>query len=1045
MARGDEKQLDNVGLAIKQIRLRDNIPEKVFAKSIGVSLEALHDIESGERVPNSTTLQLINRKYSTTKKESQTLTRAAQSEERIETVSTKRKPSVYLAMPYQKMEKEYHGVKNALGEHGCDVIYPRYNSEPGLDWEKEIYSAIRNVDVFLLILGNESQAASEFEMTALFKETARAFEENIRVEAYHHLDFSKVSPSLSGKTLSNSESTELFDLLANSQCTRYVWEKNDSLLNQVNELARELIVTMYDSNSDKGISQSIQADNVSRRTLKTENLSTADSQFETTADKSGPPKVGTGEDFVEPASIDTSAANNAFSAKVIRGIRDRLDLNNTKMANLLEVTSDSISKWLREENHPKVDSVLRLRTLPGLTESELSDLDAIQENAREVQTNSNKETGSPLGTHSEVTRNSTENCLDVEIYANALVQHFRNTTGDFCFGVLGAWGRGKTHLMKLVSKQLRTDKKEDKYDTVNFSAWKFRTTPEVWVHLYETLRSAALSETIDDGDTSETKKLSWWKQIPIIVRFGIVRHGFWPLCWAIILFGAALIPLGDKAVSWDDGSWAQWFVPGGISAAGLLLLANMMKGMSKAKSALGERYSKIADHKEKLGLQAAIGDDIEALLRAWMPYNPKTPQDCFGEHAGKIAGLFLSTFFVMGVLLWQFAWIDGDLRPERLTRWQEFLISTPYILAFVFAPWVALGERKTKKILLVVDDLDRCETGQVIEIMECLILMLEDDALSRRVQLVMLVEDKALAHAIEHKFESLIEYKIRLHKTGKEASENEINFVRRNVVREHTQKLFLTHLKLPELRENEVGEITKAYVKETRPKETQEKYAEQEILEKEEEKKRKNEERKNMRERHENERSEEEKTRKERQLEIDTATKELNDLAKIKDGKGEGKIIPQTHQKNLQGMVDLLKGQSIFDKQTHERQEEKRAQESAELAGENPKASFGTELDAIPDSATETGITPYEAKKLQEAIDSDGHDIEWGPRRIRSFLLKYQLARLILQELGQFDGADSSVDRVVQEFEIQLLLDGDPSADNDKTIQAIANVVQQVI
>ena len=79
----------------------------------------------------------------------------------------------------------------------------------------------------------------------------------------------------------------------------------------------------------------------------------------------------------------------------------------------------------------------------------------------------------------------TEICLNAHDYAEVLEEVFLDGQKDeegFCFALYGHWGRGKTFLMKLIEKRL----KNNKYETIFFSAWKYPTKPEIWIHMYET-------------------------------------------------------------------------------------------------------------------------------------------------------------------------------------------------------------------------------------------------------------------------------------------------------------------------------------------------------------------------------------------------------------------------------------------------------------------------------------------------------------------------------------------------------------------------------
>ena len=119
------------------------------------------------------------------------------------------------------------------------------------------------------------------------------------------------------------------------------------------------------------------------------------------------------------------------------------------------------------------------------------------------------------------------------------------------------------------------------------------------------------------------------------------------------------------------------------------------------------------------------------------------------------------------------------------------------------------GGRKTKQILLVIDDLDRCKPGQMLEIMESLKLLLEDKEIHERIQVVMLVDEEMLHHAIEEKFETFIK---RNNANSEDNNKAIVKDTLNRIINEHIEKLFACYLRLPELSFDEVTEVTRKYL-----------------------------------------------------------------------------------------------------------------------------------------------------------------------------------------------------------------------------------------
>ena len=205
-----------------------------------------------------------------------------------------------------------------------------------------------------------------------------------------------------------------------------------------------------------------------------------------------------------------------------------------------------------------------------------------------------------------------------------------------------------------------------------------------------------------------------------------------------------------------------------------------------------------------MGLQELIGKDLKSLIIGWILLNKF-----------KIQFSLLSCFYLLAV-----GWVAFILfpdKPQELMAWRDLGKYSPYIFSgLVFLLWlvvaicgalyVVLGGRKTKQLLLVIDDLDRCRPEQMLEIIESLKLLLEDKEIHERIQVVMLVDEEMLRHAIERKFELFIKSK-----NTKAVEDNSIDILNR-ITNEHIEKLFACYLRLPELSVDEVSEVTRKYL-----------------------------------------------------------------------------------------------------------------------------------------------------------------------------------------------------------------------------------------
>jgi hypothetical protein len=110
-----------------------------------------------------------------------------------------------------------------------------------------------------------------------------------------------------------------------------------------------------------------------------------------------------------------------------------------------------------------------------------------------------------------------------------------------------------------------------------------------------------------------------------------------------------------------------------------------------------------------------------------------------------------------------------------------------------------------RRILLVVDDLDRCQFEHLLTVVESIKLLIEDEEISSRLQLAVLVEEDVLQHAIWDKYQKLTEANAsKLLGTGYTAS---------RIVRENCEKLFTAHLRLGALSARDVSEMVSKFAR----------------------------------------------------------------------------------------------------------------------------------------------------------------------------------------------------------------------------------------
>jgi hypothetical protein len=407
--------------------------------------------------------------------------------------------------------------------------------------------------------------------------------------------------------------------------------------------------------------------------------------------------------------------------------------------------------------------------------------------------------GRLIGDHSEYRRdaNELEECLSLSKYVGVLARFFASTREDVCFGLFGHWGRGKTHLIRRVGEQLAND---HKYQVVRFSAWKYRTNPELWIHLYQTMASAMRC-----GD--------FFVRLFVPFRAGLSQHGNWPIVLSLFSLAIALVPMREKY-------WFAQVCLQLLGIAGIIYLFFLYLHVKRFGLRLST-YLQVADHSQKLGLQATIGDDLKALLMGWLPKFEWIPSPFLQANSWKstIAKIsWLGVFCYLGLA----TWIFFLLAPEEIGKTHLPLIgkvdtSIPIwlipiiqriwlVFAFIFPAAALLLARGPSRILLVVDDLDRCPPEQILEIIESIMLLLDDYEIQRRLQVAILVEEAAVHHAIVEKYRYL----------WYDSANSRSNEIRARVIQENIEKLFLVHLRLEPLNTAEIVEVAERYTRDGR-------------------------------------------------------------------------------------------------------------------------------------------------------------------------------------------------------------------------------------
>lgn len=395
------------------------------------------------------------------------------------------------------------------------------------------------------------------------------------------------------------------------------------------------------------------------------------------------------------------------------------------------------------------------------SDEELAELRSVEATAAEVMT---------LGTGLEIQREASEKegALDVAKYVEALTTLFTRAGKDFTFALFGPWGRGKTYLMNRTAKALR---EQHQYETVHFSAWAYPQTPVLWAHLYECVAERALSG-------------SWPRRLGRSLRAALARRGpdggIGGMFVALLGFGLGVLPFG---VWFSVGKGAYTL----FGLAGLFMIVRV----ARRGSELGRRlrnYLMLPRHDEQLGLQVVIGRDLKALLVGWIPDGPPVTRTQANLYFVLCLGVFAALFpwtYVEGSGTW---WLGAVLAVAWL------------IVASALGGWTLYAGGSPRRVLLVVDDLDRCEPARMLEVIENLRLFIETQGVGERMHVAMLVDESVLELALLTKYRAY----------------GALPGTSRQLLEESVEKLFLAYLRLPPLTGDDLVDVADKYFGELR-------------------------------------------------------------------------------------------------------------------------------------------------------------------------------------------------------------------------------------
>ncbi len=307
-------------------------------------------------------------------------------------------------------------------------------------------------------------------------------------------------------------------------------------------------------------------------------------------------------------------------------------------------------------------------------------------------------------------------------------------------GIFGRWGRGKTFLWKHIWDEIRT---ENKYHKVEFHAWKYQETPASWAYLYETF-----AKVFYDKPERWWQLLSWLKFGIKLFAFNIKRKGILPILKFLFAIGIGIFVIFISEIAKDTKiaktvitEYENFYFLGQITLTlGLFagFISSFKKEYGTKATDLFKKYTAKHSYSELLGLQAEIEKELEELLVFWSRRSDK------------------------------FKKIKSLLKLDR-------------------------------KIILFVDDIDRCSDDRIIQVVDAIKVLLENKKISERLIVLTAIDERILKRAIAVKYQNFL----------KDKEDKDIKL--QELIREYMDKLFLLGIKLGKLNYDEKIQIFENY------------------------------------------------------------------------------------------------------------------------------------------------------------------------------------------------------------------------------------------
>jgi hypothetical protein len=343
------------------------------------------------------------------------------------------------------------------------------------------------------------------------------------------------------------------------------------------------------------------------------------------------------------------------------------------------------------------------------------------------------------------------------LFTNILISSTSNIVSndaqeDRFYGVFGQWGRGKTHFWGKVQNLLKAESNKKNFNTVAFHAWKYQDTPAIWAYLYETLAGHYYYKQGNFWNELIGSFINPFKALKLNFYRDINQVLFGVLSFVFFVANLYLFPRLTKSGSILT-QLDQFVVPN--------------NGFSFPIGAYTTMAFLIT------GITAIYKFRKNPIVRKATSFMSKYgKRTTFKQHLG----------------------LQHEMQEE---------------LVYLLKAWVGISD---KKVVLFIDDIDRCSHHKIIDIVDSIRVMLNNTEIQKRIIVIAAIDERILFRAIFKKYEPFIEPEHL----------NSLCF-------EYFDKLFIAGIKLNPLDEGMKEEMLSGFIdKEVQPPEEN---TEEEIIE----------------------------------------------------------------------------------------------------------------------------------------------------------------------------------------------------------------------